>query len=234
VVRETDLARLQAWAAKAAEARLGPLARWRDVRIGAGEEFARADCLLPEIVLEVEVAAPGRGAIGRVKICGAAGQFAPRFDASIRFLLRSKFSSKDFLPLFLSAIALSAAGADTARGFKAIMIGGNGENSTCAIRTLTMPRRDQAIGYLRDLVSDLFSGNNRWFLPVDAIEAARATLRTGGDRAALYEAIDSTRESSVSKYGPLRDANGFPAPPESEIRAIIDRRFGLLSELFGD
>ncbi len=84
---------------------------------------------------------------------------------------------------------------------------------------------DVAIGYLRQLVEELFAGVHDYLLPCEAVFAAHAD-----PEASLAEAVAKLTgpwARSSSTYGPVRGADQYPPPGEEEGRKMIERRFGL-------
>ncbi len=236
-----DSAVLGEWLDQAREAGARDLADWQEIRIGRGDEFASADRLLDEILLEVAIPRAEGPHARTVKIHGALGFVSPAMDASIRCVLRDEPKAKDFLPLFFSALALAASGATDAKEFAAIVAGGAGGRGKRRIKRFRLPPPKAAREYLAALAADLLSDENYYFLPIEAVEKVwrawkGAKKRTAG--AGLVDLIDGVRESEQSRcssdYGPIRDARRFDPPGESELKSIIERRFGPIGSIFED
>ena len=236
-----DLAALGEWLDQARDAGAGDLADWQEIRIGRGDEFASADRLLDEIVLEVAIPRADGARARTVKIHGTLGFVSPAMDASIRCVLREETKAKDFLPLFFSALALAASGATDAREFAAIVVGGAGGSGKRRIKRFRLPPPEAAREYLAAIAADLLSDENYYFLPIEAVEkiwrAWKGKKRSAGG-VDLIDLIDGVRESEQSRcssdYGPIRNARRFDPPAENELKRIIERRFGPIGSIFED
>jgi exodeoxyribonuclease V gamma subunit len=227
--RDADRRFLANWIAAALKC--GDLKRWRDVRIGHAEEFERADQVLEPIVLEVEVPDASGGRVRRrVSLHGSAGYVARgvggAFEASLLPVLRSDLRPKDFLRPVFSTILLAAVGEHVSAGFDAVVVAGDG---SAQHRRLAPWTRDRARDYLAVLVTDLLSGSNHYFLPIEAV--ARVRSMSDDDP---YELADGLRDyKTCSSYGPVRGAPQRFAPPDAaRIRAIIVRRFDPIAQIF--
>ncbi len=239
-----DLARLAEWLDQARQAGAADLCAWDEIRIGRGDQFAHACRLLEEIVLEVSGPDGARAQI--VKLHGALGLVSPAMDAGLRCVLRDDLRPKDFLPLFISALALAASGAAPAGEFKAIVLTGADGNPKRRIKRMRLPSRESALGYLAALASDLLSEANYYFLPIEAVEKIWRAGKSASKRGAsgsladpdLADLVESVRESErpgcSSDYGPIREARRFAPPGASAIRKIIARRFGPIGAIFED
>jgi exodeoxyribonuclease V gamma subunit len=230
----TDLKWLRQWLERATAGHLN-LEKWKEVRIGRAHEFAATELLMPEISLTIPMPSPsGDIRERRVKIYGTAGYMSPSLDASMRCVLRKKSKPKDFLGPFLSGIALSAVGQIAGR-FSAIVVGASRDGSWREMKTLMLPDQASAVSYLSNLVADLLSGTNHYFLPVEAVANAHESIEKGDlDRA--IDKIETDRENEFAKvssdYGPVRDARRFSPPDEETLRDIVQRRFGILRTIF--
>ena len=80
---------------------------------------------------------------------------------------------KDFLPPFLNAIVLAAAGASCRTNFARLVIGTESTNPKEWIREFVTIDRDSAIAFLTTVAGDLLSTGNDYFLPIEAVEASR-------------------------------------------------------------
>ncbi len=233
-----DCARFARWCAAMGDAR-EDLDRWRVFRIGRGDEFSRADKLLPALPLDVPVVDnAGRPTIRRVNLHGSLGAFSPSLDCSIRLVARKRPKPRDFLEPFIAALLLNAAGEPVPRVFNALVLGdpaGTAKDTGAWSRTLRMPSPEAAREYLAALIGEMMAGAHDYFLPIEAVAAAREALTAGKDAIA---AIDQTRENPISScasdFGPVRNARDYEPPDETEIEGIIERRFGLVAAIFDD
>ncbi len=238
---KADRARLGAWIDQTRAAGGCELADWQEVRIGHAGEFARADRILDDLMVDVSVPHPDGGPrLRRARLHGNVGFMSPGLDASLRFVLRGEPKAKDFLYLFISAIALAATGV-AGREFRAIVVGSDGEEGKTFEKRLRLPEPERARQYLAALAADLLSGDNHYFLPIEAVEEFWRKWKGIGKRKKpgdvdLIEVINGVREneygSCSSDWGPVRNARRFEPPTEAVAKAIIERRFGMISEIF--
>jgi len=240
---DQDLELLRGWGAYARAAGAGDLSKWKEFRLGRADERASsAQEILPYLALEVPVRiARGKSITRRVRLHGGVGLFSPGLDMALQFVNRKNAGAKHFLPLFLNAIVLKAAGLPIGKPFKAIVVGaetGKPKDAPPWIRTLATPAKDKASEYLTTIVSDLLSGAHDYFLPIEAVERAYAALRKGEDAASLISALEDIRDSEFGKcssaYGPLRRWRELEPPRPAKIYDLVKDRFGPIKELFGD
>ena len=246
ILCDRDLELILGWSKCAQAANAGDLSKWKEYRMGrADEHVSSAPEILPYLVLQVPVrTARGKSITRRVRLHGRAGIFSPGFDATLQCVARKDAKAKHFLPLFLNAIVLKAAGEPIAREFRAILVGigvATGKKKLPLwIRTLTAPEKDQAVEYLTDLVSDLLSDTHDYFLPIEAAEKVYKLSRKGSGAAqavaALEEMRDQERDRGLpsSAYGPLRRWRELELPSAEKIFNLTGRRFGPIKALFGD
>src|SRR5208337_1436374 len=156
--------------------------------------------------------------------------------AAINCVLHKTIKAKDFLPAFLNAIVLAAAGLKLPERFRAIVIGTQSEKPTEWTREFQPMDRDSAIAYLADVVSDLLSTGNDYFLPIEAVEQVVKELDKPEDARDLVDAIErillNDFSRSSSEYGPVRNATDFDPPGEEGIKEIVARRFYPLVGIF--
>jgi hypothetical protein len=213
------------------------LDEWQEVRIGRGDEFARAQRIVPELSIPVRTDVRDDRAPPRVaKIHGSLGFFSPARSASLRLVLREDARVKDFLGAFLSAIVLAAAGELSEKQFDAIVVGARNGKSRSEIRSLQRPTAELARDYLSDLISDLlFDKNHHYFLPIEAVEDVNKEI-TRGSRGDLVDVINDSRDNEFARcssdYGPIRNARRFEPPNAKTLAKIMDRRFGLIRAIF--
>jgi exodeoxyribonuclease V gamma subunit len=232
-----DVAALHQWLAQASQASLVDFNRWKDIRIGRADEFADASDILPPIALKVRVKRhDGMTVTQRVSLYGTIRGTSPTAGASINCVLHKNVKPKDFLPPFLNAIALAAAGVKLPRQFRAIVIGTQSANPKEWIREFRPMDRDSARGFLTTVVGDLLSTGNNYFLPIEAVEEVVKELRKPANRRDLIEAVERVLlndfSKSSSEYGPVRNATNFDPPDEAEIEEIVARRFEPIVGIF--
>ena len=242
-LRKRDLDLIRRWHKCAEAANAGNLSQWKEFRIGRADEHASsAQEILPYLILDVPIrTVRGKSTTRRVRLHGSVGVFSPGFDAALQCVARKEAKAKHFLPLFLNAIVLKAAGAPVAKEFRAILAGAGPEKKKQPlwIRTLTAPDKDQAVEYLTRLVSDLLSDTHDYFLPIEAAEKVYKLSRKddGAEAvAALEEMRDQDRDFGLpsSAYGPLRRWRELELPSPEKIFDLVNRRFGPIKSLFGD
>jgi exodeoxyribonuclease V gamma subunit len=234
--KRTDLENIELWIEQAHGIECGSLDRWQEVRMGRGDEFAKAERIVRELTIPVRLFGPGGEAQDRVvKIHGSLGFFSPAGNISLRLVLREKTKVKDFLGPFLSAIVLAAAGELSEEQFDAIVIGARNGDSVRDIRSMQRPTAEQARKYLSDLASDLLFGKNHYFLPIEAVEEVNKEIARGrgGD---LVDVVNDLRDNDFAKcssdYGPIRNARRFEPPPLEALKDTMDRRFGPMRAIF--
>ncbi|MBV8136811.1 MAG: exodeoxyribonuclease V subunit gamma [Deltaproteobacteria bacterium] len=232
---EADCERFARWCGEL-DAKRRDLGEWRVFRMGRGTESSRADRVLPPLRLEVcTTDRAGRALVRKVNLHGSLGALSPALDCSLRLVTRSKPKPQDFLELFIAAIALSAAGEPVARRFEAWVLGDPAPTSSKAAfwsRALRTPMPDAALEYLAQLVGEMITRAHDYFLPIEAVAAARRAIRDGKD---ALDRIDNIREglgSCASDYGPVRNARDYEPPDEPEVASIIGRRFGPVDAIF--
>jgi hypothetical protein len=228
--KDTDTAALCKWIAQASQAGVNDFVEWKDIRIGRADEFAEAAEILAPIVLTAEVRRrDGTTVTRRVSLYGTIHGISPAAGSAISCVLHKTIKTKDFLPAFLNAIVLAAVGTKLPESFRAIVIGTQSEKLTEFTRAFRPMDRDSAIAYLSNVVSDLLSTGNEYFLPIEAVEQVVKELQKTENSRDLVEAVERTLLVDVVKcssdYGPVRNARDFDPPEEEQIEKIVERRF---------
>lgn len=233
-VRAADLEKLDLAAKQAAQAGLGSLAQWLQIRIGGADEFARVDRIVAPIVLEVQLPRPGGRLCVRVKLQGRVGPVASNLGASIRCVAGKNAKARDFLEGFLGAIALAAGGERLPPVFSAFALGGSQDQVKRLVRRFHPPNAEQAREYLQRLATELLSAENHYFMPIEAVESVVKEKRKDSRAvaAAISRVRDDERQRCSSDWGPVRDARLFPLPEPDEALALIERRFLPIMEIF--
>jgi hypothetical protein len=93
--------------------------------------------------------------------------------------------------------------------------------------------RDEASGWLREMVRDLLSGAHAYFLPCEAVLAHEAASEDGPLSMRLAEARSKLHHYNGplalrSAYGPVPHPDDYPLPEDECARDMVARRFGLL------
>ncbi len=236
VAKEADRRKLELCIDQARLIGIESLEGWQQIQLGAAREFVRADRKMDALVLEVAV--QGGKVKRRVRLGGIVGPISGRRDRSFRCIAGKEAKPHHFLDGFLGAIVLAAAGEEMPREFIAAALGGDKDGEVAKFtRRLKVPSKCDARKYLSGLVEDLLSGNNHYFLPIEAVEEIEKVRRGNPeDRRTSAEIVDEVRgkdfSSCRSDYGPVRNARDFEPPDDDEINAIIERRFGLIMNVF--
>jgi exodeoxyribonuclease V gamma subunit len=211
-------------------------------RFGRAGELARADRVHDPVVLDVAYE-DERGASRTVRV-ELSGRTLPLAEPGSITLLRRAGEKKDeqwaragrdrsALRAFVDHAMLSAAGVTGGRRHGSILVVSTRDGAIterCEFEPLS---RDQAIVWLRGLVSELLGGPHAYFLPCEAVFARRRADPEGPVRAWLEQARDklTDREGPLplrSAYGPVPRPHEFPIPDEETARALVARRFGAL------
>jgi hypothetical protein len=128
--------------------------------------------------------------------------------------------------------ALAASGRSSGPHDAVILAGDGGEPTTVPFAALT---EQEARAWLGEVVTDLLSRSHAYSLPAevafDAVEHRVRSISTHID-----EQREKVRAQRGSAYkvrwspGPVPHPEDYPAPPEEEARAMIERRFRLFFE----
>jgi exodeoxyribonuclease V gamma subunit len=228
--KDTDTAALCKWIAQASQAGVNDFVGWKDIRIGRADEFAETAEIFAPIILTAEVRRrDGTTVTQRVSLYGTIHGISPAAGSAISCVLHKSIKTKDFLPAFLNAIVLAAVGTKLPESFRAIVIGTQSEKLTEFTREFRPMDRDSALTYLSNVVSDLLSTGNEYFLPIEAVEQVAKELQKPENSRDLVEAVERTLLVDVVKcssdYGPVRNARDFDPPEEERIKKIVKRRF---------
>ncbi len=234
---ETDTSELRKWIAQASQAGVSDFAGWQDIRIGRADEFADAARILAPIVLNAEVRRhDGATVTQRVSLYGTIRGVSPEAGAAITCVLHKKIAAKDFLPAFLSAIVLAAAGTQLPEQFRAIVIGTESEKSGQWIREFRPPDQSSALAYLSVVVSDLLSTGNDYFLPIEAVANVVQQMDDEKNPRDLVDTVEQVLLNDFSTYssdyGPVRNPRDFDPPDEETIKQIVARRFNSIRGIF--
>ncbi|HYA36104.1 MAG TPA: exodeoxyribonuclease V subunit gamma, partial [Candidatus Binataceae bacterium] len=227
---QADQERLQTWIEHLRKAKF---TQSRPVRLGSADRFEDRAEVLPDIRIEFESRrSDGSIVRRRARLYGSLGNLSLDYRAAAQAALSKKPKTRYFLEAYFAAIAL-AAGGKRHGTFEALVLTSNGAFK----KKFDTPSTENARKYLATLVSDLFSGRNHYFMPVEAIAEIWSKIgkKTADD---LIDVLENLREDEFwpcsSSYGPARDARRFEPPPAGEIEAIVKRRFGPIASIFDD
>lgn len=220
VRQSEDLAVLDTWRHNLEPFTLPPLDRWRVVRLGRGGEFSAIDDALPPIRLDVPLAGGRRRP---VELHGTLLPMTPDRRTSLRCLLGAMPDEKHFLPGFLTAAALSAAGVPPGEVVTAIVTGRDAAAPGRLAHHYFVPPPQVARGWLTTVVAELLENRHDYRLPIEAV------LRWKNDRLHNPQARLwwPPRDRTSDLYGPIRDPDDLPVPDDREANAMVDRRYGI-------
>lgn len=220
VRQERDLEVLEVWRENLAPLGLGDLGRWRLVRLGRGSEFSAIDDALPPIRLDVPLAGGRRRP---VELHGMLLPMSADRRTSLRCLLSAVPEEKHFLPGFLTAVALSAAGVPPGEVVSAVVTGRERQAPGRLVSHYFVPPPQVARGWLTSVVAELLEGRHDYRLPIEAV------LRWKNDRLQNPQARLwwPPRDRTSDLFGPIRDADDLPVPDDREASAMVDRRYGM-------
>ena len=210
---------------------------WKDIRIGRADEFADAGEILPPIVLNAEVRRhDGTTVTQRVSLYGTIRGVSPEAGAAINCVLHKTIKAKDFLPAFLNAIVLAAAGTKLPDKFRAIVIGTESKKPT------EWTREFRADGpQFGDRVSDRRRRrpaiNRQRLLPANrGGRESRQEIATTEKPRDLVDTVEQVLlndpPTCSSDYGPVRNPRDFDPPDEEKIEQIVKRRFNPIIGIF--
>jgi hypothetical protein len=216
------------------------------VFFGHADEHEAAPRVLPAAILEVPLPSAGGPALAdgpprtlRVSIHGRSEVLAER-DGQRLILLLAPNGQKAELPreqltfvrAFLDHVVLSASDEGPPRASRALLCRRTLARSAQSEITFQPLARDEARGYLRDLVGDLLSGVHPYLLPWEAIHSWRGKTPSPPVPDVVTMLRDDNWTRFRSDYGPLTRAHArsFPPPSDQLARAMIARRFGLFFE----
>jgi hypothetical protein len=232
--QENDLNTVRHWIEQARAAGCDPLNSWQEWRLGRGDYRANADRVLNELSFVL----PAKDAHKKdrvIKLYGSLGFVSPSGTASMRTVLRDEAKSKHFLGPIVAAIVLSASGEADDDCFRAILLGAGKKHAWHQGIVFEGLNRQIAHDYLSDLIADMLLERNHYFLPIEAVEKADKELVRGNEGDVL-DVINDFREDEFatcsSDFGPIRNARRFEPPTLTDIKRILDRRFGLIHAIF--
>ena len=231
-LRATDLTQLDHAITQADGLKIKHLDRWQRIAIGGVEEFSDVDQALDPIVLDVDFLRADGRRVTSIELRGLVGPVSPRLDRSFKLVARDYVKTADFLKAALEAIVLAAAGSKMPAEFVSVVLGAEEKKKVSFERTIAVPTQDAARTWLTWLATDLLSGGNDYFLPIEAVDAVRRNKFSNIDLA-----IRSVRDSEPacrSDFGPVRKerARNFRIPINEIEQGLIVHRFGPLIAIF--
>ncbi|MBN2492701.1 MAG: exodeoxyribonuclease V subunit gamma [Planctomycetes bacterium] len=218
----------------AGRAHRAALARWTEnlaaltgatglvtVRFGGGVEHVVVD--EARDALEFDVGRPdgaGGTATVRVAVVGTTGPLTPDRATAVRPVVRGAPVPGDFAAGYVDQMVLAAAGPEAAATERrvAVLVAGPADAAKQR-RTLPAVTRAEARTWLADVLADLLGGPHAYLLPIEWAEKVLAHKTT------VAEATPVSLRELSSRFGPIRNADAYPRPAESEGRAMLARRF---------
>jgi hypothetical protein len=233
-LRATDLAQLDHAITQADALEIKNLDRWQRIAVGGVEEFTDIDQALDPIVVDVDFTRADGRRITSIELRGRVGPVSPRLDRSFKLIARKIVYAADFLEGALGAIVLAATGSKMPPKFVAVVLGGEEKKHVTFERSIAVPSQGEARAWLTRLATDLLSGDNDYFLPVEAVDAVlRKPLQTGAEIDRVIRALRENEGGSCkSDFGPVRSARNFRIPINEIAHGLIGQRFGSLIAIF--
>jgi exodeoxyribonuclease V gamma subunit len=209
-------------------------------RFGRGGEASQADCVHEALVLDADYT--DRNGVTRVvKVELAGGTLPLAVDRTVSITLAKRAAPKDVwgrvdraqLRAFVDHAVLSATGVVPSSPHDSLSILATPEGPTRDHVSFEPLTRDEACGWLREMVRDLLSGPHAYFLPCEAVLVHEAASADGPLSERLAEAQNKMHESDGplalrSAYGPVPHPDEYPLPEDESAREMVARRFGLL------
>jgi exodeoxyribonuclease V gamma subunit len=210
-------------------------------RFGRAGEHARADRVHPPVVLDVAVVDAGVERIVRVEIAGRTLPMGDYTRTSLTMLRRAKEKRDDdwaragrernALRAFVDHAVLSAARVAEACAHDSLVVVATPDDAVAERCTFEAFGRDEALVWLRGLVSEMLVGPHAYFLPFEAVFARHQADPDGPASPWLEQARDKLRDKDGplplrSAYGPVPRPQEYPVPDEQSARAMIASRFG--------
>jgi hypothetical protein len=125
----------------------------------------------------------------------------------------------DFVAGYVDQMVLAAAGVVADGGRRLAVLVAGAPDSAKQVRTLEEVSRDEARRWLTEVLTDLLGGAHAYLLPVEWAEKVLDRGRT------VATAMPDSLDKLSSRYGPIRNADAYPRPPEEVGRAMLERRF---------
>jgi len=214
-----DLNILKIWHEQLEPYPIQPLSGWIRVALGRAPEGESVDESLPMISLRLPLS---RGGHQRVEIFGSLLRMQRDCAVMLRCILSRNLHEKHFLPGFLSAAALSAAGGPAQAEINLLILAAKKPKQ--AHRCYRVPGQEEALAWFGEVVTDLLKGVHSYRLPIEAVLKKREEL-SWNHRPRIFIAPG---ERSSDDYGPVYTAGGrFDPPAPEEVYQMIHRRFGL-------
>ncbi len=209
-------------------------------RFGRGGVTSHADRAHDALVLDADYT--DRNGVTRVVKVELAGATLPLgADRTVSLTLAKRAAPQGVwakvdraqLRAFVDHAVLSATGAAPSQPHESLSIMATPDGLVRDHVSFEALSRNEAAGWLRDMVRDLLSGPHAYFLPCEAVLVHEAGDADVPLATRLADAQSKLRDSDGplalrSAYGPVPHPDEYPLPEDATARAMIERRFGLL------
>lgn len=203
---------------------------YRTFRFGRAEENVAVDELLPPVILELDDKKNGAKKI-RVELFGKTEPVSLRLPASLLLNTREA-GTKHYLPGFLDYILLTLAGFVFEEDYRVIMLS-NGKAEERRLRRLD---REEAVNYIKRIISEMLFNTHAYLLPIEALLDYRKK-RSKADHT-IRDSVDMFRNSDMlsysSLYGPVPHPESYGPPDEKDARQMLTDRFGFFFDVMGE
>ncbi len=216
------------WATALSEMLDGMPEQMEVVRVGRAEQHARVNRIEPPIALVV----PSREGFVRVRLSGRTEPLAAGRLASVTLLSRSPFLPSHVLFRYqlrgwMDHLALAALGLITRQERQAIVIATDGNKRMSRSLALPALSKDEALGQLAAIVTDLIQGVHDYLMPCEAV-----SLWASGSQPTIKAAVSHLLSDSWhrfgSQYGPVPHPERYDVPDDASAGEMVSRRFGAL------
>jgi exodeoxyribonuclease V gamma subunit len=211
------------------------LERWQRIAVGGVDEFSDVESVLDPIVLDVDFTRTDGRRVTSIELRGRVGPVSPRIDRAFKLIARDDVKLPDFLEGGFGAIVLAAAGAKMPREFIVMVLGGKDKKKPNNLRAIPIPTQTEARAYLTRLATDMLSGDNDYFLPIEAVEAVvkHGTIPIDSVIADAIQSVSGNERGYCrSDYGPVRYGRKYRMPVHEIKEGLIERRYGPLMTIF--
>ncbi len=193
------------------------------VRFGQAETHTSTEELCAPIVLETELQDNGKAKSVRVELYGRLEAVSRTLPGSLTLVTAPKPREYDGVRGFMDAVVLAASGMAWERPFRTLV------NTTDRMRTTAFSplSQDEAAGYLRHLLEELFNSPHDYLLPVEAVLRSH---RPRNKRSVVDLVQDMRRDPYAryrSRYGPVPFPERYAPPAEGEAARMVSSRFDL-------
>lgn len=214
-----------------------PGARFGTTRFGSAETDEASVQVLDPIVIpfDDDPRAPGSGRALRVELVGRTDLLMDGPRSSILPLLRRGVGTRGrvtglrhALRAFFDHVALSASGREV-EVHRAVHLAGDDDDARPSVIAFEGLTSERAMGYLGGLVRELLARRHAYLMPCESVLrlADRWDGVRGEELVASVEEVRDRWDGGQSRFGPVRDALGYPPLAPGDAEDAAERRFGL-------